>query len=71
MVIKEEERTSQPDQEQATQKTNGDQGDPNDKPAPNLGRSLRIVGRWKSVDEAETPPRKNKRGKRGKTLSRG
>ncbi|MCI0824781.1 MAG: 4Fe-4S dicluster domain-containing protein [Chloroflexi bacterium] len=68
MVIKEEERTSQPAQEQATQKTNGDQGDPNDKPAPNLGRSVRIVGPWKSVDAAETPHEKNKRGELGKPL---
>jgi len=68
MVIKEEERTNQPDQEQATQNTNGDQGDPNGKPAPNLGRSVRIVGPWKSVDAAETPHEKNKRGELGKPL---
>ena len=37
-------------------------------PLPYLGRSVRVVGTWKSVDAAETPHEKNKRGELGKPL---
>lgn len=37
-------------------------------PLPYLGRSVRIVGDWNSVDAAETPHEKNKRGELGKPL---
>ena len=35
-------------------------------PLPYLGRSVRIVGDWRSVDASETPHEKNKRGELGK-----
>jgi ferredoxin len=35
---------------------------------PYLGRSVRVVGRWESVDAATTPHEKNKRGELGKPL---
>jgi reductive dehalogenase len=35
---------------------------------PYLGRSVRVVGPWTSVDAAETPHEKNKRGELGKPL---
>jgi reductive dehalogenase len=35
---------------------------------PYLGRSVRVVGRWESVDAAQTPHEKNKRGELGKPL---
>ncbi len=37
-------------------------------PMPYLGRSVKIVGDWRSVDAAETPHEKNKRGELGKPL---
>ena len=37
-------------------------------PLPYLGRSVRVVGQWDSVDAAQTPHEKNKRGELGKTL---
>ena len=37
-------------------------------PLPYLGRSVRVVGDWKSVDAGETPHEKNKRGELGKPL---
>jgi len=38
-------------------------------PLPYLGRSVRIVGDWKSVDASNTPHEKNKRGELGKPLN--
>jgi reductive dehalogenase len=35
---------------------------------PYLGRSVRVVGPWESVDAAQTPHEKNKRGELGKPL---
>ena len=35
---------------------------------PYLGRSVRVVGRWESVDASNTPHEKNKRGELGKPL---
>ena len=35
---------------------------------PYLGRSVRIVGEWKSVDASQTPHEKNNRGELGKAL---
>ena len=35
---------------------------------PDLGRSVRVVGRWESVDASNTPHEKNKRGELGKPL---
>ena len=37
-------------------------------PLPYLGRSVRIVGEWRSVDATQTPHEKNKRGELGKPL---
>ena len=37
-------------------------------PLPYLGRSVRIVGDWKSVDVEQTPHNKNNRGELGKAL---
>ncbi|MEE8518848.1 MAG: reductive dehalogenase domain-containing protein, partial [Dehalococcoidia bacterium] len=37
-------------------------------PLPYLGRSVRVVGDWRSVDSSETPHEKNKRGELGKPL---
>ena len=37
-------------------------------PMPYLGRSVRIVGDWQSVDSSQTPHEKNKRGELGKPL---
>ena len=37
-------------------------------PLPYLGRSVRIVGDWRSVDATQTPHEKNKRGELGKPL---
>ena len=37
-------------------------------PLPYLGRSVRIVGEWKSVDVEQTPHNKNNRGVLGKAL---
>ena len=37
-------------------------------PLPYLGRSVRIVGDWQSVDSSQTPHEKNKRGELGKPL---
>ena len=37
-------------------------------PYPYLGRSVRQVGSWESVDAAQTPHEKNKRGELGKPL---
>ena len=57
MVIKEREPKS------------GDaKGEGQGEPLPYLGRSVRVVGQWDSVDAAQTPHEKNKRGELGKTL---
>ena len=57
MVIKEREPKS------------GDaKGEGQSAPLPYLGRSVRVVGQWDSVDAAQTPHEKNKRGELGKTL---
>ncbi len=37
-------------------------------PLPYLGRSVRIVGDWRSIDATQTPHEKNKRGELGKPL---
>jgi ferredoxin len=37
-------------------------------PIPYLGRSVRVVGDWQSVDASQTPHEKNKRGELGKPL---
>jgi reductive dehalogenase len=37
-------------------------------PLPYLGRSVKVVGDWRSVDAAQTPHEKNKRGELGKPL---
>ena len=37
-------------------------------PIPYLGRSVRVVGDWRSVDASQTPHEKNKRGELGKPL---
>ena len=42
--------------------------EPAGSPLPYLGRSVRIVGDWRSVNAAETPHEKNKRGELGKPL---
>lgn len=38
-------------------------------PVPYLGRSVRVVGDWQSVDASQTPHEKNKRGELGKPLN--
>ena len=38
-------------------------------PIPYLGRSVRVVGDWQSVDASQTPHEKNKRGELGKPLN--
>ena len=65
MVIKDEERTAAP---VGNQETNGSQEGPGVTEVPDLGRSVRVVGPWKSVDASETPHEKNKRGELGKPL---
>ncbi|MCH7606659.1 MAG: 4Fe-4S dicluster domain-containing protein [Chloroflexi bacterium] len=66
MVIKEEKPDIKPLEEQVTPEANGEgQSLPE---LPDLGRSVRVVGPWKSVDAADTPHEKNKRGELGKPL---
>ena len=73
MTIKDVERTSPSQGAEDNPNTNGDS--PKGKPenvavagAPDFGRSARIVGDWQSVDAAQTPHEKNKRGELGKPL---
>jgi epoxyqueuosine reductase QueG len=68
MVIKHDEQSTTPGEEQQ-----GRDGTSNGHQAsipeyPYLGRSVRVVGRWESVDAATTPHEKNKRGELGKPL---
>ena len=65
MVIKEDKRRT-PEPEENDSNRNGANGAI---PAyPHLGRSVRVVGQWESVDGSQTPHEKNKRGELGKTL---
>jgi len=64
-VIKDEERTAEPVE---NQETNGSQEKLSIPLAPYFGRTARVVGDWQSVDAAGTPHEKNKRGELGKPL---
>ena len=68
MVIKEENPDIKFSDEQVTPEAN-DNGHPASRPElPYLGRSVRVVGSWESVDASGTPHEKNKRGELGKPL---
>jgi epoxyqueuosine reductase QueG len=68
MVLKSDEQTTIRENAQQGGDTNGN-GDKVCTPEyPYLGRSARVVGPWQSVDAAETPHEKNKRGELGKPL---
>jgi epoxyqueuosine reductase QueG len=68
MALKSDEQTAIQGEEQQGGDTHGN-GDKASTPLyPYLGRSARVVGPWQSVDAAETPHEKNKRGELGKPL---
>src|SRR5262245_30492089 len=68
MVTKNDELTTTVSKDQQGGDGNGNGHKPGIPEYPNLGRSVRVIGRWESVDAAETPHEKNKRGELGKPL---
>jgi reductive dehalogenase len=68
MVANNDEQTTTQAEAQHSQDGDGNGAQANMPGYPYLGRSARVIGRWESVDAAETPHEKNKRGELGKPL---
>jgi reductive dehalogenase len=68
MVTENGEQTTTGGEEQQGEDRNGNGHKASFPEYPYLGRSVRVVGSWESVDAAETPHEKNKRGELGKPL---
>ncbi len=56
------------DEKQGAQVQTVERPDGHAAPMPYLGRSVRVVGDWRSVDASQTPHEKNKRGELGQAL---
>ncbi len=68
MVTKHDEQTTTQEEGQQGRDGNGNGHKASVPEYPYLGRSVRVVGPWESVDAANTPHEKNKRGELGKPL---
>jgi reductive dehalogenase len=68
MVINNDQQTATRGEEQQGRDRNSNGQKANTPEYPYLGRSVRVVGPWESVDAATTPHEKNKRGELGKPL---
>ena len=68
MAIKDDRRTGSLVEEPSAADTASNGGEATTPAAPYLGRSVKVVGPWKSVDAAGTPHEKNRRGELGKPL---
>jgi reductive dehalogenase len=68
MGLKSDGQTAIQGEEQRGGDTHGNSDKASTPEYPYLGRSARVVGPWRSVDAAETPHEKNKRGELGKPL---
>ena len=70
MVIKDAKKVVRQEEKPPGQGADGAQGEAGTSsvPYPDLGRSVRVVGNWRSVDASETPHEKNRRGELGKPM---